>query len=102
MLTLYYKPTCTFSQQVLGVAEELGLTFNLKDISHDPVLVAELVSRGGDEQTPYFVDTDKNTEMYESNDIINYLITNYSDGNRSNQFKGLRVHRSDEACETCQ
>ena len=34
---------------------------------------AELIARGGKRQTPYLVDTKNGVEMYESNDIINYL-----------------------------
>ena len=102
MLTLYYKPTCAYSQAVLAEAESMNLKFNLKDVSLDKVLLEELMNRGGKEQTPYLVDTEKGVEMYESNEIVKYLYEHYADGSQSESFGGLRIHKSDEACDTCQ
>lgn len=103
MLTLYYKPTCPFCQDVLGEAEEMGLKFNLKDISTDATLAEELIARGGKRQVPYLVDEEKNTEMYESRDIIKYLRENYEDSaEQATSFNGLRIHKSEESCDTCQ
>lgn len=102
MLTLYFKPTCFHSQAVLGVAEDLGVSFNLKDVTGDQILQNELFEMGGKDQTPYLVDTDRAAAMYESNEIIDYLYTNYPDGNKKENFGGLRIHKSDEACDTCQ
>ena len=102
MLTLYYKPTCPFCQRVLGEAEEMGIKFNLKDISTDDSVAEELIARGGKRRVPYLVDTDRATEMYESGDIIKYLQAHYSNGNSASVHNGLRVHKSDKACDTCQ
>ena len=102
MLTLYYKPTCPYCQRVLGEAEEMGVNFNLKDISGDQVLAAELMEKGGKQQVPYLVDTEKDVAMYESGDIVDYLKEHYSEGVQKESFGGLRIHKSDEACDTCQ
>ncbi len=77
MLTLYVKDGCPFCHKVLAVREELGLSFEEKNIA-DEVVAAELVARGGKRQVPYLVDSDRNVEMYESDDIIAYLREHYS------------------------
>ena len=102
MLILYYKPTCPYSQAVLAEAETLNLSFNLKDISSDEVLLAELMEKGGKKQTPYLVDPEREVEMYESNDIAKYLHEHYGKDTAKESFGGLRIHKSDEACDTCQ
>jgi glutaredoxin len=43
MFTLYYKPTCPFCQRVLQMGENLGVEFDLKDVSEDETLAAELM-----------------------------------------------------------
>ena len=76
MLTLYVKTSCPYCHVVFDVAKELGITFELKNISDDAV-AAELAARGGKRQVPYLVDTERGVEMYESADIAEYLRTNY-------------------------
>lgn len=107
MLTLYYKPTCPFSQRVLGEVETMGIKLNLKNIVEDSVAEAELMTLGGKHQTPFLYD-DKGTpsmnddlNMYESNDIIAYLERHYASAGGS-QFNGLTIHQSDDTCESCQ
>ncbi len=72
MLTLYVKTGCPFCAKVLAAGEDLGLEFNLKNVS-DEAIETELVTRGGKRQMPYLVDGDTGIEMYESDDIIAYL-----------------------------
>ena len=72
MMTLYMRPTCPFCQKVLKRAEELGVTFELKDINN-PVNAAELVAQGGKQQVPYLVDAERGAALYESADIIGYI-----------------------------
>lgn len=98
MLTLYYKPTCPYSRDVLEAAAALGVTIELKDISADPALREELIERGGKKQTPYLVDRTQHTAMYESRDIIAHLEKHYGDGTQR-KFAGLRIHRTDEVCD---
>ncbi|MFA6502706.1 MAG: glutathione S-transferase N-terminal domain-containing protein [Candidatus Paceibacterota bacterium] len=76
MLTLYVKTGCPFCHRVFAAGEELGITFEERNIADDAV-AAELVARGGKRQVPYLVDSDKNIEMYESEDIVEYLKKNY-------------------------
>lgn len=77
MLTLYIKTGCPFCRKVLEAGKELGVTFDEKNIADDAV-ATELVARGGKRQVPYFVDSDRGVEMYESEDIVNYLKEYYS------------------------
>ncbi|KND50890.1 MAG: hypothetical protein AB202_00595 [Parcubacteria bacterium C7867-007] len=72
MLTLYVKTGCPYCAKVLRAGEELGIDFDLKNVSDDGI-VEELIARGGKEQMPYLVDAEMNVEMYESDDIIAYL-----------------------------
>ncbi len=103
MLTLYYKTTCPYCQRVLGEAEAMGVKFNLKDIMSDDVLAQELIDKGGKRQVPYLVDEERGEAMYESGDIIEYLKANYSSNDaEAKTFNGLRIHRSDDSCDTCQ
>jgi glutathione S-transferase len=101
MLTLYYKPTCPYSQHVLGEAESLGVTFNLKDISWDQELADELVVQGGKTQVPFLIDTERGVKMYESEAIVAHLQQYYSTSTEKT-FGGLRVHKTEEICDTCQ
>ena len=101
MLTLYYKPTCVYSQDVIAQAEALGLKFNLKDISGDPYMIAELYEQGGKHQTPFLIDTEQGVKMYESEDIIAHLKQHYA-AKEKNSFGGLQIHQSDEICDSCQ
>lgn len=77
MLTLYVKPGCPFCARVLRTGEELGLTFDLKSSDKEGV-VDELIERGGKHQFPYLIDSEHDVEMYESDDIIDYLHQHYA------------------------
>jgi glutathione S-transferase len=101
MLTLYYKPTCPYSQQVLGEAEELGVQFNLKDVTFDMDLRDELFLQGGKNQTPFLIDPQRGVKMYESDAIVAYIKEFYLDTD-GKTFGGLRVHKSEDICDTCQ
>ncbi len=72
MLTLYVKTGCPFCAKVLAAAETLNLELNLKNVA-DEAIATELITRGGKLQMPYLVDGETGTEMYESDDIIEYL-----------------------------
>lgn len=102
MLTLYYKPTCVYSQEVLGEAERLGVQFRLKDISFDAILRNELFEQGGKEQVPFLIDTDQGVKLYESTEIVRHLNTYYKEGSKNTSFGGLKIHQSEEVCDTCQ
>ena len=42
----------------------------------------ELRKRGGKVMVPFFVDPNKGVQMYESDDIVDYLYTTYADSKR--------------------
>lgn len=101
MLTLYYKPTCSFCMQVLGEAEALHIKLDLKNIAADPVYREELIAKGGKAQTPFLIDSERGVQLFDSNDIIAYMTEQYG-GTQTTHFGGLRVHKSEETCDTCQ
>ena len=76
MLTLYVETGCAFSQKVLDMGEALGLEFNLKNIA-EPGVTEELIERGGRKQLPFLVDDENDVEMYDSQDIVQYLAEHY-------------------------
>lgn len=77
MLTLYIKTGCPFCHRVLETGEKLDISFEEKNIADDAI-AAELIARGGKRQVPYLVDNDHEVEMYESDDINEYLLEHYS------------------------
>ena len=77
MLTLYVKTGCPFCAAVQAKIAELDIEVEEKNIADDAV-ATELVERGGKRMVPYLVDTERNVEMYESGDIIEYLGEHYS------------------------
>ena len=77
MLTLYVKTGCPFCHKVLTTGQELGITFEEKNIA-DNAVAAELVARSGKRQVPYLVDSERGVEMYESGDIDAYLRAQYA------------------------
>lgn len=72
MLTLYVKTGCPYCAKVLAAAEKLNVELSLKNVA-DEAIALELITRGGKKQMPYLVDGETGTEMYESDDIIEYL-----------------------------
>lgn len=77
MLTLYVTTGCPFCAKVRAEGKELGIALDEKNIT-DPTVAAELVARGGKRQVPYLMDTERKTEMYESDDIVSYLREHYA------------------------
>lgn len=71
-MELYIRQGCPYCAKVLEKAKELDINLILHDIAEDSV-AKELIARGGKQQVPYLVDSAKNVEMYESDDIISYL-----------------------------
>ncbi len=77
-LTLYEFESCPFCRKVREALTELDL---------DAVILpcpkggeryrAELLTRGGKAQFPYLIDPNTGTEMYESDDIVDYLYAEY-------------------------
>lgn len=78
MLTLYTKIGCPFCAKVLDFASRNDISLDTKDIYADTAAMDELIARGGKRQVPYLVDEEKGIEMYESDDIVEYLKANYA------------------------
>jgi glutaredoxin 3 len=74
MKILYVKDGCPYCAKVLVAGSSLGMEFTLKNIADEGV-ADELVARGGKRMVPYLVDEDTGVEMYESDDIVDYLTT---------------------------
>lgn len=71
IVILYYKPTCAYSNKVLGFLKEQGMEIPLKNVEEDPKSREELLHLGGKSQTPcLFID---GKPLYESADIIDWL-----------------------------
>jgi len=64
---------------VLKKVEDLNLTIDEKNIADEGVM-DELVEKGGKGQTPFMIDPETGTFMYESGPISEYLEKNYGSG----------------------
>ncbi len=76
-MILYVKNGCPWCQRVLDFAQRHEIVFEQIKNKNDSGVMEELIQRGGKSQYPYFVDTDAKIEMYESQDIIEYLSKKY-------------------------
>jgi glutathione S-transferase len=76
MITLYVTTNCPYCAVVLHELDELALPYEEKNIS-DNAIADELIKRGGKRQVPYLVDDLNGIEMYESADIVEYLMDTY-------------------------
>lgn len=74
MLDLFILETCPYCLKVMSFLDEKAIKYNKIDIS-DKTSEEALIKMGGKRQVPFLVDTDRNIQMYESNDIIEYLKT---------------------------
>lgn len=74
MLDLFVLETCPYCKKVMTFMDETGMKYNKVDIKNK---AAEdtLIQLGGKRQVPFLVDRDRNLQMYESDDIIEYLKT---------------------------
>lgn len=82
---------CPFCQKVLGEAERMGVSFDLRDTSNDTTNAEALIEKGGKRQVPFLIDEENGKSMYESDDIIAYLTEHHAS-----------AHAPSEECESCQ
>ena len=74
MFDLYIMETCPYCKKVMTFLSEKGVEYNKIDIT-DKANEEALIQLGGKRQVPFLVDKDRNIQMYESLDIIEYLKT---------------------------
>lgn len=65
---------CGYCKKVMAYMDENSIPYKTIDIS-DKENEEELIRIGGKRQVPFILDRENNVEMYESNDIIEYLKT---------------------------
>ncbi|HMQ11691.1 MAG TPA: glutathione S-transferase N-terminal domain-containing protein [Oligoflexia bacterium] len=77
--SIYQFEACPFCVKVRRHVKSLGLNMTYKDAKNDPTAREELLKNGGKIQVPCLriKDGSKETWMYESNDIIQYLNKNF-------------------------
>ena len=71
MLELFVLETCPYCQKVMSFLDKEHMKYEKIDISNKESEDA-LIKLGGKRQVPFLVDTERNIQMYESNDIIEY------------------------------
>lgn len=74
MLELFVLETCPYCQKVMKFLDEEHMKYRKIDISNKES-EESLIQIGGKRQVPFLVDTDRNIQMYESADIVEYLKT---------------------------
>ena len=74
MFDLFILETCPYCKKVITFLDENNIDYIKHDID-DPKEEETLIKLGGKRQVPFLVDTDRNIQMYESDDIIEYLKT---------------------------
>ena len=81
LLELYEFEGCPFCRKVREAMTELDLSYISRTCaSGSKAKRREIERRGGKQQFPYLVDANTSTELYESEDIIEYLTDTYGPG----------------------
>lgn len=74
MLDLFILETCPYCKKVMEYMDTNKIPYRKIDIS-DKASEEALIKIGGKRQVPFLVDNDRNIQMYESSDIIEYAKT---------------------------
>ena len=74
MIELFILEHCGYCKKVIAFLEENNIHYKKIDIS-DKANEEALIRIGGKRQVPFMIDKEHGIEMYESNDIIEYLKT---------------------------
>ena len=74
MLDLFILESCPYCRKVMKFFNENNIKYNKIDIV-DKANEDSLIQLGGKRQVPFLVDRDRNIQMYESDDIIEYAKT---------------------------
>ena len=80
-LELYEFEACPYCRKVREALSALDLEAMIYPCPKEgPRFRPEVIRRGGKAQFPYLVDPNTKKALYESNDIVTYLFTEYGDG----------------------
>lgn len=79
-LMLYEFEACPFCRKAREAMSELDLDYVSRTLARGSPKRDELRARGGKVKLPYLVDPNTRTEMYEAEDIIDYLHAQYGNG----------------------
>jgi glutaredoxin len=74
MLELFVLESCPYCHKVMDFLDKENIEYRKIDIS-DKESENSLIQIGGKRQVPFLVDVERNIQMYESKDIIEYLKT---------------------------
>ncbi len=74
MLDLFVLESCPYCRKVMDFLDKENIEYHKIDIS-DKESENSLIQIGGKRQVPFLVDVERNIQMYESKDIIEYLKT---------------------------
>ncbi len=77
MIELFMLEFCGYCKKVISYMDEHEIPYKTIDIS-DKANEEELIRIGGKRQVPFLLDREKKVEMYESDDILEYLRETYS------------------------
>ena len=74
MLDLFVLESCPYCKKVMSFLESEDIKYHKIDITNK-ASEESLIQIGGKRQVPFLIDTERNIQMYESDDIIEYLKT---------------------------
>ena len=74
MIELFMLEHCGYCKKVRAFLDDHGIPYRMIDISVKEN-EEELIKIGGKRQVPFIIDRENNVEMYESDEIIEYLKT---------------------------
>ncbi len=77
LLVLYNIEASPYCRKVREVLTELNLDTLVKNVGKQSARRPELVERGGKMMIPYLIDPNHDVEMYQSDDIVDYLEKTY-------------------------
>lgn len=82
-LELFQFEVCPYCRKVREALSELDLDYVSRSGARGASSREEVVARGGKAQFPYLFDPNTGVEMYESEDIVDYLHATYGKGPRA-------------------
>lgn len=77
LLVLYNFELSPYCRKVREVLNELNLDYRTENVARRSTRRPELVERGGTMMVPFLIDPNTGVEMYESDDIVEYLEEQY-------------------------